>query len=131
MICRYLYLGYLLVQSFSKKAVAGEKADFSFRIRKKVRSFALEFYTKNRLFLRPELSLKSKTYTNLQRIGCLVYHEITQISERSLNRSSIERFMYKLYFRRSLEHLLHFIFSQMEVKIIFQNGIIEEVDRIS
>ena len=39
---------------------------------------------KNRLFLRPQLSLKSKTNTNQQRIGCLVYPEITQISERSL-----------------------------------------------
>ena len=28
--------------------------------------------------------LKSKTITNQERIGCLVYPEITQISERSL-----------------------------------------------
>ena len=48
------------------------------------RRFPLEFRTKNRLFLRPQLSLKSKTITNQQRIGCLVYPEITQISERSL-----------------------------------------------
>ena len=33
---------------------------------------------------RPQLSLKSKTITNQQRIGCLVYPEITQTSERSL-----------------------------------------------
>ena len=48
------------------------------------RPFALEFWTKNRLFLRPQLSLKSKTITNQERIGCLVYPEITQIIERSL-----------------------------------------------
>ena len=48
------------------------------------RPFALEFWTKNRLFLRPQFSLKSKTITNQERIGCLVYPEITQISERSL-----------------------------------------------
>ena len=35
-------------------------------------------------FFRPQLSLKIKTITNQQRIGCLVYPEITQISERSL-----------------------------------------------
>ena len=35
-------------------------------------TFALEFWTKNRLFLRPQLYLKSKTNTNHQRIGCLV-----------------------------------------------------------
>ena len=46
--------------------------------------FAHEFWTKNRLFLRPQLSLKSKTITNQERIGCLVYPEITQISKRSL-----------------------------------------------
>ena len=34
-------------------------------------TFALEFWTKNRLFLRPQLSLKSKTNTNQQRIGYL------------------------------------------------------------
>ena len=33
---------------------------------------------------RPQLSLKSKTIINQQRIGCLVYPDITQISERSL-----------------------------------------------
>ena len=43
------------------------------------RSFAL-----NRLFLRPQLSLKTKTITNQQRISSSVYPEITQISERSL-----------------------------------------------
>ena len=48
------------------------------------RPFALEFRTKNRLFLRPQLSLKSKTITNQEQIGCLVYPEIIQISERSL-----------------------------------------------
>ena len=48
------------------------------------RPFALEFWTRNRFFLRPQLSLKSKTITNQERIGCLVYPEITQISERSL-----------------------------------------------
>ena len=34
--------------------------------------FALKFWTKNRLFLRLQLSFKSKTFTNQQRIGCLV-----------------------------------------------------------
>ena len=48
------------------------------------RSFQPKFLTKNRLFLRPQLSLKSKTITNQERIGCLVYPEITQINERSL-----------------------------------------------
>ena len=48
------------------------------------RPFPLKFWTKNRLFLRPQLSLKSKTITNQERIGCLVYPEITQTSERSL-----------------------------------------------
>ena len=43
--------------------------------------FALKFWTKNRLFLRPQLSLKSKTITSQERIGCLVYPEITQISK--------------------------------------------------
>ena len=33
------------------------------------RPFALEFWTKNRLFLQPQLTLKSKTITNQQRIG--------------------------------------------------------------
>ena len=47
-------------------------------------TFALKLWTKNLLFLRPQLSLKSKTNTNQQQIGCLVYSEITQISERSL-----------------------------------------------
>jgi len=32
----------------------------------------------------PVKSLKNKTNTNQQRIGCLVYPEITQISEGSL-----------------------------------------------
>ena len=41
----------------------------------------LKFWTKNRLFLRSQLSLKSKTITNQQRIGCLVYPEMTQISD--------------------------------------------------
>jgi len=41
-------------------------------------------YEKSAFFLRPQLSLKSKTITNQQRICCLVYPEITQISERSL-----------------------------------------------
>ena len=36
-------------------------------------TFALEFWTKNRPFLRPQLSLKSKTNTNQQQISCLVY----------------------------------------------------------
>ena len=31
-----------------------------------------------------KLSLKIKTISNQQRMGCLVYPEITQISERSL-----------------------------------------------
>ena len=31
-----------------------------------------------------QLSLKNKTITNQQRIGCLVYPEITKVSERSL-----------------------------------------------
>ena len=35
-------------------------------------------------FLRPQLSLKSKTNTNLQLFVCLIYHEIIQISERPL-----------------------------------------------
>ena len=35
-------------------------------------------------FLRPQLSLKSKTITNQERIGSSGYPEITQISERSL-----------------------------------------------
>ena len=48
------------------------------------RPFALKFWTKNRLFLRPQLSLKTKTITNQQRIGSSVYPEITQISERFL-----------------------------------------------
>ena len=47
------------------------------------RPFLLKFCTKNGLFLRPQLFLKSKTITNQERIGCLVYAEITQISERS------------------------------------------------
>jgi len=47
-------------------------------------SFRSNSKTKNRLFLRPQLSLKSKTITNQERIGCLVDPEITQISERSL-----------------------------------------------
>ena len=46
--------------------------------------FAVKFWTKNRLFLRPQLSLKSKTTTNQERRGCLVYPEITPIIERSL-----------------------------------------------
>jgi len=45
-------------------------------------TFPLEFLTKNRLFLWSQLSLESKTNSNQQQIGCLVYHEITQISER-------------------------------------------------
>ena len=48
------------------------------------RFFPLQFWTKNRLFLRPQLSLKSKTIPNQERMGCLVYPEITQLSERSL-----------------------------------------------
>ena len=47
-------------------------------------TFSLEFLTKNGLFLRPQLSLKSKTITNQQRMGCLFYPEITQKIERSL-----------------------------------------------
>ena len=42
------------------------------------RPFPLKFWTKNRVFLRPQLSLKSKNITNQERIGCLVYPEITQ-----------------------------------------------------
>ena len=45
---------------------------------------SVKFGTKNRLFLRPQLSLKSKTITNHQQLGCLVYPEIPQKSERSL-----------------------------------------------
>ena len=47
-------------------------------------SKCFEFRTKNWLFLRPQLSLESKTITNQERIGSSVYPEITQISERSL-----------------------------------------------
>ena len=39
---------------------------------------------KSFFFLRPQLSLKSKTNTIQQQIGNLVYPEITQISERSV-----------------------------------------------
>ena len=39
---------------------------------------------KSAFFLRPQLFLKSRTNSNQQLIDCLVYHEITQISERSL-----------------------------------------------
>ena len=38
----------------------------------------------NQLFLQPQLSFKSKKNTYKQLIGCSVYQEITQISERSL-----------------------------------------------
>ena len=48
------------------------------------RPFPLKLCKKNRLFLRLQLSLESKTFTNQPRISCLVYPEITQISERSL-----------------------------------------------
>ena len=48
------------------------------------RFFQLKFWTKNWFFLRPQLSLKSKTITNKQRIGCLVHPEITKVSERFL-----------------------------------------------
>jgi len=48
------------------------------------RPFPLKFWTKNRSFLRPQLSLKIKTITNQEQIGSLVYPEITQIIERSL-----------------------------------------------
>ena len=48
------------------------------------RPFPLKFWKKNRVFLRPQLSLKIKTITNQQRIGFLVYPEITQRSERSI-----------------------------------------------
>ena len=45
------------------------------------RPFQLKFWTKNQLFLRPQVSLKSKSITNQEVIGCLVYPEITQISD--------------------------------------------------
>ena len=46
--------------------------------------FPLKFGTRKSAFSPAKLSLKIKTISNQQRMGCLVYPEITQISERSL-----------------------------------------------
>ena len=48
------------------------------------RPFLLKFWTRKSVFSPATLSLKIKTITNQQRIGCLVYPEITEISERTL-----------------------------------------------
>ena len=50
----------------------------------KVSYLNAEILNKNRLFLRPQVSLKSKTNTNEWLRGYLVHPQITQISERSL-----------------------------------------------
>ena len=44
----------------------------------------VQILNENRVILRPQLYLKSKTINNQERIGCLVYREIIQISERFL-----------------------------------------------
>ena len=49
------------IQCYWKKNIVSIERD---------RPFPLKFWTKNRLFLRPQLSLESKTITNQQRIGC-------------------------------------------------------------
>ena len=61
---KFKFIGLLLLKKPQKVSIERD------------RFFPLKFWTKNRLFLRPQMSLKSKTNTNQERIGCLFYHEI-------------------------------------------------------
>ena len=52
-------------------------------------TFGMEFLMTDQLFLRTQLSLKSKTNTNVWIIGYLVYPQITQIVKSTFKNNNI------------------------------------------